>query len=225
MDWDYSSWMERKRNIYLFRDTDHTSARIQRSLLSEIERLACNGSLSVIVVEGIIGTFPVQFAPGQLPRDLENALERAAGNSRWEQMRLLAYRCRQPIASRQFSISGAENSFLLTEHRKIRSRIHELGRKWVEEGLTDTEKIESSYLMNRGEPFFVNKRSRFAVDLIFRMEQPSSGHIGLLYGDGHYSEIIDGLTEQGIGYCTFFPGEPDDRVAKLKEMRKKLSNP
>ncbi len=203
--WDYSRAKANGRNVFFFRDTDHTSGAVQELLLGELEDKVKDGFFSIVFTEGCEGIYRPSFLESRSEEELKDALNN--GKNQWTAVELLAYRCREGLQTNSLSIFGVDSNSLrreaITTYKEL---VHFTERHSRGERFTDEEVCHWSDLLSK-RGLIHSQRNVFSAGVINNLLVSDPISAGLVYGEKHYEGIVSELIRFGIGCISFFPGQ------------------
>ena len=186
------------RNVFIFRDTDHEDKKIQRILTKEIWGLYKKNVFQTLFIEGQNGLFSIKgvnflgdlFYQGGT---LENIV---AKNNFFI----------NKIKRNKIELIGIDNYELIDQHEKnLKSAIY-LYKKILRKKQLSSQEKESLIGLKKKNLFFSDQRTKMAVKEIDKqMRDFDLQSAGVLFGEGHYSKMIEELEKRKIGYASFYP--------------------
>lgn len=204
--WDYGQANSNGKTVFIFRDTGHIIPEIQEKILAESYRLIQNNYFNALFTEGVNGLYVPEFNDFKSENDLKQRLQQTRG--KWGATEILAYKLKKQLDEGSFRIFGLENKDLLQRQKNAARRVGQLAVKIKKKQETYEEGLEFDRELQLFNSF-TDERTQTAVELIGRQMQRSSVNTaGLIFGDGHYKEMVDLLAKKGIGYVSFYPGKP-----------------
>lgn len=218
--WDYSLAKPNGRNVFFFRDTDHTSGAIQQLLLDELEQKLVQSFFSTVFIEGAEGVYKPWFMGYSSEDELKNDL--GSRFQRWSVAELSAYRFRGWMALDQFLMYGVDSDDLRKESITTAKEILRFReRDSSGETFSDEELKRWQSLFSRRKTL-VSERSRFSAGMIDTLMSGDLLSAGVIYGDAHYQEMVDRLQDSQIGCISYFPGVPVRDSSRIRTYIEKL---
>ncbi|MEI7718434.1 MAG: hypothetical protein WCI72_01085 [archaeon] len=200
--WDYSHARKEGRNVFVFRDTSHVSAKIHENLYSAIYSQISRGIFSTLFIEG--GEGPI--SPIRVPEEVlrVNVFQKAKRCIHASE--LLSCRHHSEIYSGKFKIYGAEGMDILNKQREAVRASVEFGAKVFSGHVPSFLEEQQFDFLEKRVVVIARRRSFLAAERVIRqMEVYGENNVGMLFGDGHYTEIIQQLKRREAGYVTFSP--------------------
>lgn len=197
--WNYENLVLGGRNIYIFRDTNHYSQSVREQLFEEMDLMVENG-LNLIFCEGGYGHFIPDY------KYLESKKNKSV-------LGRLSCKRRKEIDSGKLVIYGIDNENSLAEQKKLLRELSQL------EETVDYDHPKIKSIQNELELLSGSREVFCAMMIDGITDMRKIKKAGLIFGDGHYTEIYKMLRTLGIGYASYFPGESEPTEEEIKEFR------
>lgn len=198
--WDYSLWNNGGRNVFYFLDSNHINVNIQQKLVDEGQKLLGREPFSVFFLEGFSGNYNVNLKlPVGMWKEYWTNKEGyfSAGV-------LLSHYIK--IKNMNSCLFGVEDNNLMKNQAKTVRDFYQTYKNFKDKDLDIGHFEYLKKLRNRIHK--VSKmRSDFAVKSIDSfMDLNDIDKSILMYGAGHFEDIVNGLLEKDIGLAFYFPG-------------------
>ena len=204
--WNYKNWVNNGRNIYVFRDTIHSSQEIQDIIYNEATDKINSSQFDVLFIEGSEGKIKALNGSRSVCKkamlnkkspEYERVFKYMSGAAAKLYLDMM-----NRINNNTFSIYGVDS------YELIREQIKELNKlAQMDFGLETIDPSDLIDDINDNMDYIVEERSAYAVDSINKyMKELGINSAGLIFGNGHINDITEGFKKNGIGYASFYPG-------------------
>jgi len=206
--WDYRNARINGRNVFIFRDTSHLNEGVQDSLYREIRGKLQQRMFRTFFAEGAVGDkIPEYHSEAQLRKEVVGSKKRGACVAE-----LLVCRCASEIKSGSLELYGIEKDELFKKHVVATKRAFDLASKRLARSISFLESMELDYLVGLSNRLS-RRRSFWMAEIVARkMEEDGVDCAGMVFGDGHYQDVVAHLKRRNVGYVSFYPGCVEDGV-------------
>lgn len=202
--WNYENLNSSGRNVYFFRDTNHTSGDIQERILTQLSSAINRNLFDTLFIEDSLGVYQTPY-DSSYSEEMIRQLEMKEGVL--DPVEILAFRLREKIAMGSFRIYGVEEEDIFDQHGTVIRQAAELYVQMLGKPKTPESDLEWDRLV-RASNHLAHLRNQIAVDnLVKYMEDSSLENAGIIFGNGHYCEMSELLKQKGIGYASYYPGK------------------
>ncbi len=207
--WDYSHLKQDGRNILFFLDTSHVNPNIQERIFKEVSKHLDERKFDTVFIEGAEGPVSLDFTDLGSERDLIRATLQNEGRtpSAYE---LLAYRLDSRIKEGSLLLYGAESDLLLEEQTVLLSLAGKVADRLDSGKARASDSAMFRRLYKQARAYDALRSFDVVKNIHEQMNSRGIVSAGLIFGKAHYKEITRGLDYLGIGYSSFFPGNPRD---------------
>jgi len=186
--WEYEYYLHSGKNVYFFRDPNHTSPETQDELIKEIRTCVEKDRFKVLYVEGYQVTYQgskIEESTKGLEKDLVKELldmNHSFGlKVRWRE---------DPNLIEDYLCFAKDLYNFYDEKREI-------------DALTPQMLKEYFSLKSRKNEINYKREMHIAQTIKGEMVKENLGSVGLLFGEGHYPSFRGKLIEPWLGVCSF----------------------
>ncbi len=198
--WNHSFVNTRKdgRNIFFFRDGGHTNQKIQYELYSVIKDKIDARIFDRLFIEGWKGEYENDF-------DSKEDIEKQCSESGELAIHANYLLCGEYLGKNL--LWGVEGMEFFEFHRKQEYKKFQLINS--KRRKLNSDEIKELKGINEVISFARNKRNFPAVNnTIDYMNRFNLRTAGIIFGDGHFEDMLEMFRDRDIGVVSYFPGKP-----------------
>lgn len=216
--WNYDYLIPEGKNVFFFRDTNHSSQEIQDRLLKELEKCIDHNLFRAVYSEGDIGVAGVSHEGDEVSfRELEKQNKGRCGA-----IDLLTFRNKDKIVQNELAVVCIEDKDLFNYHLTLLERAVLLDSNKDE--LSDAEREELASLPPKLNMALRERDEHTARTIATHMYDYNINSVGLVFGDLHYKGISSFLRNFRIGIIPYYPGVAPATPTEAREYLRKMAD-
>jgi hypothetical protein len=212
--WDFTNERVGGKNVFVFRDTNHTDEGIQDRIYDEVYAKIQQKKFGTLFVESWSGDYTL-YPRSWSEQHLRNMAMQNSGRCLGAH-ELLNFKRASDAQLGRIKIYGVDQEEIFEKHRDV-LRLYVQLASMCNGRVGDEERAEFDAL-NKRCLALCKRRSLWAAEsAVNQMDLWGLKSAGLVFGDAHYDVIADHLRRRGVGVVSYFPGRVEYGLTEIVE--------